>query len=230
LNNNQILIINNLIQNPHLKSQEREKINLILYKAYEKFAIKKAMDFKMLHKFKCTDIKKDELILVSKIGLFKSIQKYNGKHDILYYSSIYINSELLKLLTEKYSLSILPKKYRSKSKIALSKTELTMYKKLLNVNLSGLYEKWQIDLIFTNNENILDKLHEKYEEIEKIRLLYNMLTPFTKRILYLKYYLYQNKILSNKYVADLMYCSEETIRIQLLEAKEKINNSNQIIY
>ena len=77
LTNTQIVMINNLIQNPDLKSQEREKINYILYKAYEKFAIKKALDFKILHKFKCTDIKKDELILVSKIGLFKSIKKYN---------------------------------------------------------------------------------------------------------------------------------------------------------
>lgn len=221
LNNNQIIMINNLIQNPDLKSQEREKINLILYKAYEKYAIKKAIDFKLLHKFKCSDIKKDELILVSKIGLFKSIKKYNGKHDILHYSSIYIHSELLRLLTEKYSLSILPKKYRSKSKINLSKTELIRYKKLLNINLSVLYEPWQLDLIFQNNEDILNKLHEKYEEIEKLQILYNELSPFTKRIIYLKYYLYQNKILSNKYVSDLMCCSEETIRIQLLEVKKK---------
>ena len=229
LNNNQIVMINNLIRNPDLKSQEREKINIILYKAYEKFAIKKASDFKLLHKFKCSDIKKDELILVSKIGLFKSIKKYNGKHNILHYSSIYINSELLKLLTEKYSLSILPKKYRSKSKISLSKTELIRYKNLLNINLSVLYEPWQIDLIFKNNEDILNKLNEKYEEIEKLNLLYNELSPFTKRIIYLKYYFYQNEIISNKYVAILMCCSEETIRIELLKVKEKINIFNQIL-
>lgn len=230
LNNNQIIMINNLIQNPELKSQEREKINLILYNAYEKFAIKKALDFKMLHKFKCNDIQKEELILVSKIGLFKSIKKYNGKHDILHYSSIYINSELLRLLTEKYSLSILPKKYRSKSKKFLSKTEIIRYKKLLNLNLSVLYESWQIDLIFQKNEDILNQIHEKYDEMDKLQFLYKELTPFAKRILYLKYYLYQNKILPNKYVADLMCCSEETIRIQLLEVKEKINIYNENLY
>ena len=230
LTNNQIIMIKNLIQNPDLKLQEREKINLILYNAYEKFAIKKALDFKILHKFKCADISKDEMILVSKIGLFKSIKKYNGKHDILHYSSIYINSELLRLLTEKYSLSILSKKIRIKSKKTLSKTELIKYKKLLNINLSVLYEPWQIDSIFQKNEDILNKLHEKYEEIEKLNFLYNELSPFTKRILYLKYYFYQNKFLSNKHISNLMCCSEETIRIQLLEVKEKINIYNQTLY
>jgi len=230
LTNNQIVMINNLIQNPGLKSQEREKINLILYKAYEKMAVKKALDFKMLHKFKCNNIKKDELILVSKIGLFKSIKKYNGKHDITYYSSIYINSELLRLLTEKYSLSILPKKYRSKSKTTLSKTELIKYKKLLNINLSVLYESWQIDLIFKNDNDVLIKLNEKYEELEKLRFLYNEISPFTKRILYLKYNFYEDKIPTNKHVAILMCCSEETIRIHLLEVKEKINIFSQLLY
>lgn len=230
LTNTQIIMINNLIQNPHLKSQEREKINYILYRAYEKYAIKKALDFKILHKFKCTDIKKDELILVSKIGLFKSIKKYNGKHDILHYSSIYINSELLKLLTEKYSLSILPKKFRIKSKKSLLKTDLIKYKKLLNINLSVLYEPWQLDLLFKNNEDILNKLHDKYEEMDKLYFLYKELSPFTKRILYLKYYNYENKILSNKYISNLMCCSEETIRIQLLDVKEKINIYNKLLY
>jgi RNA polymerase sigma factor (sigma-70 family) len=230
LNNNQITMINKLIQNPKLKSQEREKINLILYKAYEKFAIKKAIDFKLLHKFKCADIPKDELVLVSKIGLFKSIKKYNGKHDIVRYSSIYINSELLRLLTEKYSLNILPKKYRSKNKKSLSEIEIIRYKNLLNINLAVLYEPWQIDLIFQHNEDILNKLHEKYEEIDRLSLLYNELSPFSKRILYSKYYLYKNKNTSNKYLADLMCCSEETIRIHLLEAKEKIHIYNENLF
>ena len=74
LNNYQINLINNLIQNPLLQNREREKLNLILYKAYEKWAIKKAIDFKTLHKYKCRNIKKEELILSSKMGLFKSIK------------------------------------------------------------------------------------------------------------------------------------------------------------
>ena len=81
-----------------------------------------------------------------------------------------------------------------------------------------------------DDEDILNKIHGKYEEMEKLRLLYNDISPFTKRILYLKYNFYQDKILSNKHVAILMCCSEETIRIHLLEVKEKINIFSQLLY
>jgi hypothetical protein len=131
LNNYQIKLIKNLIQNPLLQNKDRAKINLILYKAYEKWAIKKAIDFKTLHRYKCNNIKTEELVLSSKIGLFKSIKKYNGKFNLINYSSIYVNSELLKVLTETYSLSILPKSFRKKNKENISNEELNKYKNLL---------------------------------------------------------------------------------------------------
>jgi DNA-directed RNA polymerase sigma subunit (sigma70/sigma32) len=102
LNNYQINLINNLIQNPLLQTKEREKINIILYKAYEKWAIKKAVDFKTFHKYNCRNIKTEELILASKMGLFKSIKKYNGKFNLINYASLYVKSELLNILTERY--------------------------------------------------------------------------------------------------------------------------------
>jgi hypothetical protein len=69
LNNYKINLIINLIQNPLLRNNDREKINIILYKAYEKWAIKKAVDFKIFHKYKCSNIKTEELILSSKMGV-----------------------------------------------------------------------------------------------------------------------------------------------------------------
>jgi RNA polymerase sigma factor (sigma-70 family) len=205
-------LINNLIQNPRIKNIDREKINLILYNAYKKFAISKAIEFKSMHKYKCINIKKDELIFSSKIGLYKAIQKYNGKGNFINYSTIYINSELLRLLTDTYSLSSLPKKYRRKNQ----QNEQNKYKNLLNINLCILYEPWQVDTMFVSNENIADKINKKYEESEKQNELTVNLSPFTKRIIYLKYYLYLNTTLSNKRVSELMSCSEETIRKNLL--------------
>jgi len=212
LNNYQMQLINNLIQNPRIKNIDREKINLILYNAYKKFAISKAIEFKSMHKYKCINIKKDELIFSSKIGLYKAIQKYNGKGNFINYSTIYINSELLRLLTDTYSLSSLPKKYRRKNQ----QNEQNKYKNLLNINLCILYEPWQVDTMFVSNENIADKINKKYEESEKQNELTVNLSPFTKRIIYLKYYLYLNTTLSNKRVSELMSCSEETIRKNLL--------------
>ena len=223
LNNYQINLINNLIQNPMLQSKEREKVNLILYKAYEKWAIKKAIDFKTLHSYKCRNIKKDELILSSKVGLFKSIKKYNGKFDLINYSSIYVNSELLKTLTETYSLSILPKSYRKKSKANISIEDSIKYKNLLDIDLSCQYANWKLNLMFSNNEDVLGKIIKKNEEEENYKNILKSLSPFSKRILYLKYNFEDNLILSNKHISNLMCCSEETIRKQIEEIKQKAN-------
>ena len=204
LNNYQIRLLNNLIQNEKLTLFEREKIHLILYKAYEKFAVKKALEFKVFHRYKCADMKVEEIIFSSKIGLFKAIKNYNGKYNFINYSSIYIKSELLKLLTDKYSLSSLPKKYRRTNK----KDKKEMNKNMLDVTLTIHYEPWQLDSIFVSDEDIISKVNKKYDVDD---FIYNTQSVFIKRILYLKYYFY----CSNKQISELMRCSEETIRVKL---------------
>jgi hypothetical protein len=226
LNNYQLNMINKLIQNNNLASNEREKINIILFKAYENFSIKKAIDFKNKHKFKCKDIKNDELFLSSKIGLFKAITNYNGKYNLVNYSIIHINSELIKLITDKYSLSILPKSYRIKSKSNLSKNELYNYKQLLNTKLSCLYENWQLDSIFVHDEEILNKIIMKNEYTDKLIFLFSKLTPSLRRILYLKYFFNENKVMSNKKISILMCCSEESIR-KKIELIKSISVNNE---
>jgi DNA-directed RNA polymerase sigma subunit (sigma70/sigma32) len=223
LNNYQINLINNLIQNPLLQNKEREKVNLILYKAYEKWAIKKAIDFKTLHKYKCANIKTQELVLSSKMGLFKSIKKYNGKFNFINYSSIYVNSELLKTITETYSLSILPKSFRRKSKANISIEDSIKYNNFLNTELSCQYKKWKLDLMFVSDEDVLGKIIKKNEEEEKIKKITENLSSFSKRVLYLKYNYNDNLILSNKSVSELMCCSEETVRKSLEKIKQKAN-------
>jgi hypothetical protein len=213
LNNYQIQLINNLLQKPQLEPEQREKIHLLLYKAYEKMAIKRAFDFKALHKRKCKTMKNEELILSSKIGLFKAIQKYNGKYDFFNYSTIYINSELLKLLTDHYALSSLPKSYRIKGKG--KEDEKKDYSHLLHVTFSIQYEQWQVDSIFKSNEDIVSKINNKYEK----ETAYSLLVDNDKRFFYLKYYFHEGKILSNKHVSTLMCCSEETVRKKCVNFK-----------
>ena len=213
LNSYQVGLINKLIQTPNLKHQERNTINSLLYKSYEKLAIKTAIEFKIKHKYKCANIKTEELILSSKIGLFKAVKKYNGKSDFAEYSNIYMKSELLKLLTDTYALSSLPKRIRRESRIEDSQIDMQKYKHLLRVNLSIMYEPWQIDEIFVGKEEpIIDRIHKKYSISDAM----NSHSPFRKRILYLKYFLHENRVLSNKHVAELMCCSEETVRKTLL--------------
>ena len=215
LTNYQFSLINNLIQKPSLSSKQRESINTILYKAYENWAVKKALEFRQLHNYKCRNIKVDELIFSSKMGLFKSIKKYNGKHNFVNYSSIYVKSELLSLVTEKYSLSILPKSYRTKNKSNFTHEEIINYNLLLNTQLSCQYEKYKNEEVFIKHDNILDKINKKYENEEKISQIMNNLSDFEKRIYNLKYDNINNCIRSNKVVANLMCCSEETVRNHL---------------
>ena len=219
LNNYQINLINKLIRDQKLSNNQRIIINNILFDAYYNWSIKKAIEFKSIHKYKCSNIKNEELIFYSQIGLYKSIHKYNGKFNFINYSSIYIKSELLKLLTDKYSLSLIPKKNRMNSKYNLSSIELKKYKYLLNINLFSKFEPFHLELFMNNkDEDILGKLSKKYEFEENINNLFINIPPLTKKIIYLKYF--NDKKYTNKQLSELMCCSEETIRQKLNLIKE----------
>ena len=206
----------NLIKNQKINIKQREKINNVLYKYFEKMAIKKALDFKNFNNFKCTNINKNELILSSKIGLFKSIQKYNGNSCFIYFSNLYIKSELLKTLTDNYSFSIIPKSIRKQNKRNFSYDEMVKYKTLLNTEFINHLNNYKFDNYNLNKETVLDKI-KKDESIKEMWENINKLDPFVKRIIYLKYDYEFNKIRNNKKISELMCCSEENIRKKLQE-------------
>jgi len=217
LTTNQMYQITNLINKNTLNSDQREKINNILYKSYEKRAIKKATDFKKFHKFTCKNINANELILCSKIGLFKSIKKYNGNSSFIHFSDIYIKGELFKLVTTHYSFSNIPKSIRIQNKQNYSEYKLLEYKnKLEPILTSDFVNRPNLD-----EKTVLDKInvHELNAEMwSKI----NNLDPFSKRIMYLKYDSEFNKIKSNKIIGKLMCCSEENIRTNLQKSLQKL--------
>jgi hypothetical protein len=220
--------INNLIKNKNLNHEQRNIINKVLYLSYEKWAIKKAIEFKKFHRFKCKNICTDELILSGKIGLFKSIKIYNGNSPFIYFSEIYVKGELFKTLTNSFSLSPLPKNIRLKSKKNFSDKQIIEYKNLLTTKLINYSDNWQFDKIYNKNTNtnlILDNINtiEKYKNLwEKI----NNVDLFSKKIIYLKYDYEFNKIRSNKHISELMCCSEENVRKNLVKTIIKITKNN----
>ena len=223
LTRQQFFLINNLIKNKNLHINQRNIINKILYLSFEKLSVKKAIEFKKYHYHKCKNLNIDDLIISSKMGLYKSIQKYNGNSNFIYFSDIYIQSELLKLLTTHYSSSIIPKKIRIKNKTNYSKLEINNYNKLLQTRLISYSNQWQFDKIkVMNKENTLDKINlcESYQYLwNKI----NLLSPFLKNIIHLKYDFEFNKIRSNKKISNLLCCSEENIRFNLNKALKLID-------
>lgn len=201
-------LINNIIKNKNTSLTIRNKVNKVLYLGYEKWAIKKALEFKELHTYKCSRIPKKELILYAKYGLYRSVMNYNGKKNFVNYSNIYIQGELRRALTDSYSLSILPKRIRMSSKEGLNETEKEHYKNLLNVETRNDVSFWY------NKKKNYDMLKE-HDTMYKYKILWdkiNKLDPFTKRCIYLKYNYQFDKIRSNKQVSLLMCCSEEHIR------------------
>lgn len=210
----------NLIKNKELTPFHRNKINNILYLYYEKFAIQKALEFKNFHKFKCKNIDKEDLIICSKIGLYKSITKYNGNSQFSYFANLYIKYELLNTLTQHLSFTSIPRNILNLSKRNLSNNDLKKYTTMLYPVLCCSfvgYNNWIFDKYSTPNENI------NYERNILLWQEINKLDPFTKRIIYLKYDFLFNKKCNNKYIAKITGYSEETIRV-------KINNSLKNIY
>lgn len=226
-------IIKNLIKNKNLNINQRNKINNILYLSHEKIAIKKAIEFKKYHINKCQNIHLDELIFSSKIGLYKSILKYNGNYSFINYSNIYIKSNLLQTLTSYYTLSNIPKNIRIKNKSKLSKNELIIYNKNIKLNLINYQENWKLDKLYnTQKFDILNNYIVNEEKNNKLIHIWNeinKLEPFSKRIFYLKYDYQFNVIRSNTKISYLMCCSEENIRKYLIYSisllNDKLNNT-----
>jgi hypothetical protein len=222
----QINLIIDLVKNPRLTINQRKYINKVLYTSYEKYAVKKAVEFKKFHIHKCKNILIDDLILSSKVGLFKSIKKYNGNSSFTYFSDFYIKGELFKTLTEYYSISNVPKKIRIQNKGNYTRYELRKYKKQLNPILVSYPNYWQFDK-YKNSYNINNV--DNLEKLERVWQLINNLDLFTKKIFYLKYDVEFNKLRSNKIISELLCCSEENIRIKIKKIKNDTDFKQKLL-
>jgi hypothetical protein len=216
LNFEQKNLIKKILINTKVTDTQKNYIHKILYKSYEKFAVKKAFEFKNLHKYKCRNIRFDELALYAKSGLWKSILNYKGYTSLDKFSFIYIKHELNQFLNDKYCLSSVSEKVRSKNKNNMTKLERNNYNYLLNINTKSYY--WQFDKINCKNnfnQNIIIKniiFEEYYKNFWYFINETNLLDTNSKIILGLKYNFYLKKIKSNREIGIIMNYSEEYVR------------------
>ena len=226
--------INSLIQNPGLTHDMRYKINNIIYEHYTKYALSKAYEFKMFHKYKCQSIKLDELKLYSNFGLYKAIEKYNGSSIFITYADKYILWELYKGLTELHPLSNIPKSYRRKG-VAKRTNSFNIYnnKQQLNTKFIGYDENWFFDKQFNNDINSANNYHlDKRIYIDDKNKIVDFVNTnfdsFSKQVFNYKYDNDFNVIRTNKHVAELLTCSEEKIRTTVIDIK-KMFKDNKIL-
>lgn len=220
LNFTQKQLINKILQNQQITPYQKKFIHNTLYKSYEKLAIKKACEFKNFHYYKCKNIYEDELILYAKVGLWKSIINFKGYAPLERYCDIYIKHELNECLNDKYSLSILPKSIRSKSKRNMTDIEKKNYNSLLTVS----NECWHFQYTDLKMDNIL--FNEYFAD--KWHFINTSMDMSTKIILYLKYDFYFNKKMTNKQISDIIHFSEEYVRLKNIKFLKSMKNTLEI--
>ena len=223
LNQKQKDQINSIIQHPKTPVYIRYKVYHILFSSYKNWAIYQAIQFKKLHKHKCRHIPYSECIYIALKGLYKSIINYNGKHAFISYANLYVKGELYKGITEQQPINLLPKNYlRKKKTMAENKMIHNVYMKPIYLGFDHYIMETNIqNSLFSNGNRVLEKMEydAKFFDIwEKI----NQLPHFQRRIFHYKYSYDFHNIRNNKQVAELMACSEECVRKNILKASNSI--------
>jgi hypothetical protein len=221
--------INHLLQHKGLTNDMRNKINKVLYYHYDDWSYLKAKDFKYFHRHKCRHVKIDELYLYANRGLMKGIINYkpigteNEQMRFLKYITLYIKGELYKGLTELMPLSPVSKYTRMNKNY----TNPHLYKHLLETYFFGK-DEWIVDYLddkFGTKSEYYNQLlikNSEYEHYMDYWVKINQLEPFARRILHYKYNYRFDTIRSNKQVAELMVCSDETVRKSIHSSFHKI--------
>lgn len=192
-----------LLMKPNLSPGQRIHVQKLLYKSHEKWAIKKSVEFKQMHSYKCADISIDELVLCGKMGLFKSSKNYNGQSSFTKYAEIYVKSELLRVMTSRLKGAIFNEIAASKSS---TKTK-PFYKSLLK---SMDAQQIIMPELVSSNHPLNIRHYNLLREAMWQHI--NKQDGFTQRIFCYKYDFDFAQIRSNLRVAELMSCSEETVR------------------
>jgi hypothetical protein len=210
LNNYQYTTIMKLIRNNSLSSLQREKINELLYKSHIDYSEKRALIFKKKHHYTCNKISNDEMKFYGKMGLYRAIQKYNGQTNFTYYSSLYINYQLIDAVTDAYSLSILPAYKRARGKKNMTKEQSKHYNNMLNVNTFG-----DDDFLLENINLNKEKQNEYYKmyKTKKIWDFVNNMEPLLKKVFYLKYDYDFNVERDTKQIAELLEYTPANVRL-----------------
>lgn len=221
LNKDQVQLIKKIIRNKNTTHKMRKDINIILYNYYKPLAIKKSLEFKYYHMHKCNNIDITELVNYAYEGLYRAILVYNGNSHFVNFIGIFINGNLYKCMTENQPLNILPKSHRRRR----------VYK---NLNR----EKTRVNLVGDNVwilENNFSKKHvskiDNIIEVEYYKNIWEKINNYdetTRTIFTNKYDFYFKKINSNKNIANMLNCSEETIRKKVSMVKENLLNDINI--
>lgn len=197
---------NKIIQ-PDTTPSMRDKVNFILFERHKPLLYSMVNDFTRFHKHKCKYVNKDDIIQYGAMSLHHAIRNYNGQSSFHQYAKLYIKGGMYNAITIHHPITKIPKKQRRTSKHSNQTNFDVLLPSFDNKN----------EYLGKNTQYLESPLGYKYfNNYESQRLKVwrkiNKLPPFTKRVLYQKFDIDFNVKYSNKYLAALNSCSEETIR------------------
>jgi hypothetical protein len=189
LKNEQWVFINNILKNKNMGFSNniiQQKTRNLIYESYENWAIKQSHVFKQYHTYLCRDISGHELAIYGCIGLKKAVDNYDPNKCGLFtrYADFYLKNALYKGV-----------------------------RKLKPIN-SIKCEDYVLENIYLKPEtnDILDIYINKNMYNDKWIDLGNRLNSFEFRCVTYKYSFEFDKKMTNEKVAELMCCSEESVR------------------
>jgi RNA polymerase sigma factor (sigma-70 family) len=208
LTNNQLKSINRLIQHPKITQYQRVRLDNVLYRSYEKWAVKKAKDFRQLHRNKCRNIAADDLVLSSKIGLLHAIRRYDGTASLLNYANFYVRGELFRMVTAHYDSSIVPRKMRAAAKANFTNEVMQYYHNHLETRI--------ID--YRGSDFIGSRPAAKKHDYDQMWHRVAELDLFSQQVMRLKYSHEFEKLMTNAEVAQHVGKCQETVRMTVKRA------------
>jgi hypothetical protein len=198
-----------------------DTIHQVLYQHYRYKAYDTAYEFKMKYSKLCSHISTTEMKQYASKGLLLAIKNYNPKYPFSNHMSLYVNSQLYIGLSNLQPLTTIPKNLRLSKK--WKNDNRILYKKLTNTKLVG-NDDYLYNIIQDKNESKANNLENisNYQMLVEIWSIVNSLDIEYQNIMKYKYNFHLEKLRSNSHVAQLMCCSDETIRKKLLNIQNII--------
>lgn len=215
LTNNQWTLIKHILKHPQRTHYMVDTIQQVLYQHYRYKAYGTAYEFKMKYSKLCSHISMTEMKQYAAKGLLMAIKNYNPEYSFGPHMSLYVNSQLYIGLSNLQPLTIIPRQLRLSKKWKNENSFL--YKKLTNTKLVG-DDNYLYDLVEQRKKNKTNHLVNisNYQMLIEIWSIINNLDIEYQQIMNYKYNFYLQKLRTNRHVAQLMCCSDETIRKKLL--------------
>jgi hypothetical protein len=215
LTNNQWTLIKHILKHPQRTDYMVNTIHQVLYQHYKYKAYGAAYEFKMKYSKLCEHIPTTEMNQYAAKGLMMAIKNYNPTYPFSIHMLLYVNSQLYSGLSDLHPLTTIPKtlrlskKWRNENKV--------LYKNLTNTKLVG-NDYYLYDISQGKNSSKTNHLENisKYQHLLEIWTIVNSLDIEYQKIMKYKYNFHLQKIRNNTRVAQLMSCSDETIRKKLL--------------